>query len=162
VAEEFAKSDLQGAVKWMKNISDAKLRAAAFESMAAEWAKADPLAAGSFALETPDVNTIETRLSNRGLNERQQAILMVVQQWSNSDPAAAIRWAAQLPEADQLHGHVVSAAEIWARSNPQEAARFVAGELKPGPLQEQAATEIVKIWSATDPAAAAQWALQFP
>ena len=58
VGEQWAKSDVQGAVNWMNEIPDEKLKRAVFSSLAGEWAASDP--ATSRALSTVD-KIAETR-----------------------------------------------------------------------------------------------------
>jgi hypothetical protein len=161
VAEQWAKTDVQAAVKWTENIPDEKLRRAAFASLVTSWAERDPKAAASFALALPEEEDPLAPRTYRGHTDKQRAIAEIVQEWSSVDPRAALKWIEQLPRAQQ-HEHAMTAAEMWARSNPKEAAEFVVTAMPPGDIQQDAALKVATTWSDTDPLAAAQWVLQFP
>jgi RNA polymerase sigma factor (sigma-70 family) len=168
VSEQFAKKDLKGAVEWMKQIPSESLRAVAFNSLATEWAHSDPAAAAAFARTLPNEDPNSAGLSeaerilasDRKLaNER--VLQSIITEWSHQDPKAALKSVEQFPDSNQ-GTHLNTALRTWAKSNPQEAARYVAADMASGDLQMSAAAAVASVWATSDPLTAAEWVIRFP
>src|SRR5688500_5122901 len=145
----------------MNEIPDEKLKRAVFSSLAGEWAASDPAAAAAFAVAMPEEKDPEARLSYRGETEKQHARWTIGQRWASKDPQAAMQWISELPETEQRQ-HIVTAAEVSAHSNPQQAAAYVASQLPAGDAQNEAVLKVAGIWGVTQPSEAAQWVFGFP
>jgi hypothetical protein len=86
----------------------------------------------------------------------------IVHQWAALDDGAAYAYASRKPpgeERDRLLGRI---ALVRAYADPVEAARFVAAEISPGEIQNEAGMSVLHQWALRDTNSAAAWARLFP
>ncbi len=83
-----------------------------------------------------------------------------VEQWAQNDPQAAANWVAEISDSQfraELNESVVVG---FAATDPEKAAELVTQSIAAGEPMPTAAADVTGIWSAKDPAAAADWIAQ--
>lgn len=82
--------------------------------------------------------------------------------WVETDPNAALSWVAGVSDPALRDKLVAAAVQAYALVDPAQAATWLVSEVKSGQVIDDAAVNITESWAAKDPAAAANWAAQFP
>jgi hypothetical protein len=116
----------------------------------AQWAKAEPAAAATWAA------------SLSGADDRERAVLAWASTVAETDPTAATAWAARLPPGDLRNRTIIAAVSQWAVNDPAAAAAWVDRDTSVPGLAESAFTSIAAGWMQKDPVAAAQWIERAP
>jgi RNA polymerase sigma factor (sigma-70 family) len=160
IAGEWAKTDVAGAVEWMKQLPSEKLMNVVFGSLVGDWAQRDPAAAAAYALKLPEPDPT-ARMGFNGMSEKQSALETIIKEWTVRDPQATLHWIQKLPSSEQ-GPQLKTALESWALMNPQDAAKFVVSNFAPGELQTSSAAQVAAVWGLNDPSTAAEWVIAFP
>lgn len=144
VARAWAAADPSAAAAWASRLPDATERAAVFHHVCIAVAAADPAHALELGGQDPVL---------RG---------HLLQLLTAKDPDSAIRWAGQQTDASIREAAFADIALRHAEAAPEAAARLVAEQLPPGPLQDEAALAVLHQWILRDPAGARAWVEIFP
>jgi hypothetical protein len=150
VATVWANTNLDGAIKWVEQLSDPGAKQSGLTCIAYEAARVDPVQAMNLAVELP------------ACRERNDLISHTAAQWAAVDPQAAVSWVRRIPDAElrlQVLGRV---AIEWADQDPAAAASLAATELSDACTQDNAVVSIVERWAEKDPKGALAWVQQFP
>jgi hypothetical protein len=94
-----------------------------------------------------------------------RALENMANRWAMTDLPTALAWASEQPATaqDARRDWIMKGlASAWAKTSPEAAARLVAEQISPGPVQAQAAMEVLIPWATSDFADATAWAEQFP
>jgi hypothetical protein len=143
-------ADLAAAWSWTERLRDGETRASAQADLCYKVAETDPAGAVAQAIR------INLGASSPGLVEN------LVQQWSAAEPEAALRWARGQKALDLRDQLLARIAFEKSRGDPVEAARLVATEIRPGPIQNEAGLSVLHQWARRDPVGAAHWHDSFP
>jgi len=156
-------------------------RAAAFEVIAAQWMKADPLASMAWArqvsnlIERERVQRIFVRIwatldapaaaafvaSEPDGTVRQQWIRELATEWASADPRAATAWAMTLTAGRGRDVAFECMARVTVATQPELAVQLSQAIASPDRFQESF-HETVYQWSQTDAAAAVNWLRRLP
>jgi len=148
--KRWVRLDPKAALAWAMNETDDALRREVLVEASFQMAQADPAQAVALA-------------ERFDLGQGSGAVLEnLAQQWADTDLPAAYSWALGQPAGEQRDELVGRVAFVWSRSEPAEAARLVAEQIPPGPVQTEAAMSVLHQWGQLDFAAANVWAEQFP
>ncbi len=150
VAQNWAKSDPDSAVQWVARLADSDERDTILSCVCFQVADANPHQAIEI-LEQQDQN-----------NRRDMMLGNLAQQWAAQDLEATIAWANNYPPGenrDNLFRHIALAE---SQAKPAAAADLVAGQISPGPIQDEAAISVLQRWAGQDFTAAAGWVDLFP
>src|SRR5688572_19476565 len=90
------------------------------------------------------------------VNDRAQAVKMVVHAWSALDPAEAARYAAKMPESEDRQDAVQQALAHWVVVDPDAAFQFVQ-TLPEGRDRDNAMAQAVDAMREQDPRKALEW-----
>jgi hypothetical protein len=146
----WAASDSRGALEWLSRLSDAEERSRALTDVCLAMAQRSP----SEALHAAQ---------RFGLDREQSGLMEgLVQQWAEADLSAALTWARSCPEGEQRTKAIARVAFAQSQRDPLNAARLVVAEIPPGPTLTEAALSVLHQWAIREPAAAVEWASQFP
>jgi hypothetical protein len=100
---------------------------------------------------------------NLQLDKQPGALLEnLVQQWAKTDLSSALDWVNSQAAGEERDGLMLRVAYVTAQSDPAHAAQFVAGQMPPGPAQDEAAIMVLHQWAVLDSTGASAWAQQFP
>lgn len=144
VARGWAATDPPAAAGWACQLPDPAERQAVFSHVCIAIANADPLQALELA---GDERPLQGQL---------------LQLLAAKDPEAALRWAGKQTDAATRQTAFARIALGHAEASPEEAARLVAEQLPPGPLQDETALAVLHQWILRDPAGARAWVGIFP
>jgi hypothetical protein len=86
----------------------------------------------------------------------------VVCGWVSTDPNAALDWINSVNDPLLREQMTASAAQAYALTDPAQAAAWLVSEVKSDGVIKDSALNILSTWVTIDPAAAANWAAQFP
>jgi hypothetical protein len=142
----WAQSSLAGALEWASQIAVPKNQQAAILGVLKTWADDEPASAATWAIE---------HLSDENAAE---VLRNIYDEWCRSETMVALDWALALPAGksrDTALGHVIGP---LAASDLTRATQLFDELSKDS--QYSAAAEIASEWADSDPASAAQWALQ--
>lgn len=117
-----------------------------------------------FSIANTDLARTVQLLEETSINWDRQEIMVenLAQQWAERDLQPLVKWLDTLPagtERDTLFARIVNA---QARTDPIEAGKLVSEKITPGPIQEEAAVNVVRQWAWNDRQAATEWVNQFP
>jgi|GEM_PF-6085698 len=137
---------------------------------ALRWATAQPpefagpaiLAAASEAAREHPAEALNALVSLPSSPERTDGLVRAAAQWAALDAARATGWAAGLPAGDLRERACTAIAIAMADHDPRAAADFVATQIADGLSLRTAAVSVAQRWAQQDPAAAREWADQFP
>jgi hypothetical protein len=147
--QDWAKTDLDGAAQWVKQLPAGPFRGSALNGLLAQWRDQDPCRAAEFVAAMP---------AEEG---QQQFLSWVLSSWTGKDSKAAIDWVDGLADGPMRDAGLKAVCHALAESKPMEAASFVAS-LAPGEVQSQLAGGVAHGWAVYDPMAALQWVAAFP
>ncbi len=157
LSHRWAETDRSAALEWSMALDDPALRMRALRGVASSWAEHEPAEAAAFT-----TNSLES------VNERHHVLEAVARRWAERDLQGALQWARDLESGDQQRA-TQSVLRLVAEHNPSEAATLyqeIANELPAtGPISREyrhMAQEVARVWSSSNPAEAAQWALSLP
>jgi hypothetical protein len=181
--------DPAAAAAWAEAQTNAKWREDLMMVVAQSWAGLDPDAAEDWAANLPNppgkprerdnvvsyvafavAKTDSARavqvLEDTNINPERREILVqnLATQWADksSDIQPLTNWLQQMPDGAEREQLLTRVALAQAQTNPVAAANLVSSSLKPGPGQQNAAMEVLRLWAWSDPDAAAEWVNQFP
>ena len=140
------------ALTWLENAPDGPRRETMAEIVCPELAQTDPARAVVLAEQCNSSGTNFMKALRDGLG----------QQWAEQDMQAACAWALAKPDAedrDRLLGRI---AVVKSKTNPEEAAQWVAEQMSPGAVQDEAAISVIYRWALRDANAAMAWVQLFP
>jgi hypothetical protein len=145
------------------------------------WAAQDPAGAEAWAAKLPDKNENQTVLSDvcfkvsevnvaqsvqmavkDNLNTMPGVLENLVTQWARQDFPSALAWSKNQPAGEQRDQMFERLAVIQSKTAPAEAAKLVAEEIAPGPVQDDAVVSVITRWGTSDMAGATVWVNQFP
>ena len=149
---DWARKNPAGALAWLVNAPDGPQLEAVAEIVCSEMARTNPAQAVALVerCNLSNTNYVRSLLDN------------LVQQWAGQDMQAASAWALAKPageDQDRLLGRI---AFVKSKNNPEEAARFVAEQMSPGAVQDEAVISVIYQWALRDANAAMAWAQLFP
>ena len=157
LSRRWAEEDRPAALEWSAALNDPALRARALRGALSSWAEDDPAEAANYTL---------TELTDR--NVRHHVLEGVARRWAERDLEQALQWARQLPKNDFSRA-TRSVLRSIAEHDPHSAAAMfqqIADDLPAaGPIGREyrhMAEEVASIWSSSNPAEAAEWALTLP
>jgi hypothetical protein len=148
---EWARTNTAEALTWLVNAPDGPQREVVVEIVCSELAQTAPAQAVALAGRYAGSNT----------NFTQSLLANLAQQWAELDMQAACAWATATPagaEQNRLLGRI---ALVQSKHNPEAAARFVAEQMSPGTLQDEAALSVIYQWALRDAPAAQAWVQMF-
>jgi hypothetical protein len=118
----------------------------------------------AFAVASTDVKRAVQVLEEVPINGTRREILIenLAQQWAESDLQPLAKWIATLPPGEERDGYFARIANAQARTDPSSASTIVSRNISPGPIQEEAALNVLRQWAWNDRSAAADWVNQFP
>jgi hypothetical protein len=87
---------------------------------------------------------------------------MATVEWAKCDPAAAAYWVGRVFDST-LREHLIGSLAIgFADTDPDLAAGWVMGAVRPGPVLDRSVAEIARAWARRDPTSAGAWVAQVP
>jgi hypothetical protein len=149
---EWARKYPAEALKWLENAPDGPRRETMAEIVCPELAQTDPARAVALAEQCNSSGTNFMKALRDGLG----------QQWAEQDMQATSAWALAKPageDRDRLLGRI---ALVKSKTNPEEAAQWVAEQMSPGAVQDEAAISVIYQWASRDANAAMAWVQSFP
>jgi hypothetical protein len=151
VAQKWAESDPQEAMKWVASLADPDERDTMLSCMCFQVADRSP----GQAIQL---------LEQQGPNDDRRDIVLgnLAQRWTEQDLPAATAWADNYPPGEVRDALFLHIALAQSQTDPVQAARMVAGQISPGQIQEQAAISVLQKWAELDLAGATAWAEEFP
>jgi hypothetical protein len=151
---DWAREFPDQALTWLQTAPDGPQRETIAEMVCANLAQTNAVKALALA---------ERYLGGSTNGVMQNALENIAQQWAGQDTQAASAWALAKPPGegrDRLLGRV---AFVQSQTNPEEAARLVAGQMSSETYhQRDAAISVIHQWAKQDPAAAMAWAESLP
>jgi hypothetical protein len=186
---ELVALDPAAAAAWAEAQKNPKWREDLMMVVAQSWAGLDPDAAEDWAAHLPNppgkpqerdtvvsyvafavAKTNSARavqvLEDTKINPERREILVqnLATQWADktSDIQPLTNWLQRMPDGADREQLLTRVALAQAQTNPVAAANLVSSSLKPGPGQQSAAMEVLRLWAWSDPDAAAEWVNQFP
>ncbi len=139
----------QEAMEWARSIDDEVTRKMAVESILCAWARCDPHAAASWALNVAD-----------DAGSRAFALTSVFERWAAQDAKAASVYATTLEQADQTYA-IAAVAPALAGNNPREAIEW-AQAFGEEDARDLATHSVVTMWARNEPSEAAAWVMTQP
>jgi hypothetical protein len=149
---DWARKNPAEASTWLATAPDGPQLEAVTETVCSEMARTNPAEAMVLAGRC--------RISNT--NFMNNLLVNLTQQWAEQDMPAACAWTAAKPageDRDRLLGRI---AFVKSKSHPEAAARFVAEQMSPGAVQDEAAITVIYQWALRDANAALAWVQTFP
>ena len=149
---EWARKHPAEALTWLENAPDGPRRETMAEIVCPELAQTDPARAVALA----------EQCNSSGTNFMKALRDNLAQQWAEQDMPAAGAWALAKTDAedrDRLLGRI---ALVKSKTNPKEAAQWVAEQMSPGAEQDEAALSVIYQWALRDANAAMEWVQSFP
>lgn len=150
VAAGWARTDLEGALAWVRGSDDARLRRGAFPEIIEEVGRTDRRA----ALEIYLRGVKERTMPAMGWNMRE-----MFEDWAEEDGEAAVRmamevrgWDKRVDSWEAMEGAISS----WASRDPQAVANWVGREMK-GDDRKRSYLMLLDGWSEMDPEAAGEF-----
>ncbi|MBK1829777.1 hypothetical protein JIN77_03510 [Verrucomicrobiaceae bacterium R5-34] len=147
ISKEWVRQDPEAALTWARSVPTDQ-RLGALTGVLGSIAMTDPLRAATLAME------IEPGKS------REHVVADIAQAWAAKDPRAALAWVEGL-ENDDRPKALNNTLAIWAQSEPQAAAEYVAKNLdeeKPHKLVKS----VAEAWIGKAPDEAAKWLASLP
>jgi hypothetical protein len=118
----------------------------------------------SFEEANSDPNRAVQVLDNGLLSDDRKTVIVqnLANQWANQDLQPLYNWISTLPAGQQRDDLYERVALAQSYGNPAQAAQIVANDIAPGPVQDNAALQVLRQWARQDMSAAVAWANQFP
>jgi len=103
-------------------------------------------------------------LSDPQMSDDRRTILVqnLATQWAGQDVQPLYNWLNTLPASAQRDDWFERVALAQSRNAPAQAAAIVSDNIAPGPVQNDAALQVLRQWMRQDQEAAVAWANQFP
>jgi hypothetical protein len=103
-------------------------------------------------------------LGNPLMSDDRRTILIqnLANQWTDQDLQPLYDWLNTQPPSAQRDDWFERVALAQSRNAPAQAAQIVSDDITPGPVQDNAALQVLRQWMQQDQAAAVAWANQFP
>lgn len=149
VFREWATIAPREALKWIESMDSEGDRVAACEFVHYRVAEDDPKAALDSAREF-------------GADLSTPIVHDLVQQWAARNTPAARDWALSLPAGSDRDRILARVAYELSQQDPAAAGGIVAGQIPPGPVQEEAAMSVLHQWAIRDIEGASRWVANFP
>jgi len=116
-------------------------------TLAEQWSKTDPRAAGEYFLQLPAGEIRNNAMSEIALN------------WADSDLTGALDWVESLPADESTRAARRNAVNRWAESDPRAAAEyFMKTDSEAGQGADGTLARLAGNWARTDPDSALSWA----
>jgi hypothetical protein len=145
---DWARKDPETALIWGQQQTNSSERTEVLTDACFQIAQADPERAVILAEQ---------------LNLSKDVVLEnLAQQWAAKDLTMAYNWIMAQPAGDQRDALATGIAFVWSQTEPVNAALFVAQQIPPGPVQDEAAIMVLHQWALVDSTGASAWAQQFP
>jgi hypothetical protein len=118
----------------------------------------------SFAIADTNPSRAVQVLEQCPINSMRREIMVenLAQQWAETDLQPLVSWISQLPAGDERDGLFARIANAQARTDAIKASTIVSENIAPGPIQAEAAVNVVKQWAWVDQGAASEWVNEFP
>ena len=140
------------ALKWLENAPEGPRREIMAEIVCPELARTDPARAVALAEQCNSSGTNFMKALRDGL----------VQQWAEQDTQAASAWTLAKPAGEEQDRLLWRIALVESKTDPEKAAQWVAEQMSPGSVQDEAAISIIYQWASRDANAAMEWVQSFP
>lgn len=114
-AQQWAATDRDGAVRWITQIQDPRLRETMLGKIALQWGVQDPSAAASLIATSMAVGPV-----------RDEAVVDVIRFWAASAPETAAAWVEQFPAGNLRVTAVNNLADVWNQADPAAAGAWAA------------------------------------
>ena len=103
-------------------------------------------------------------LDNPLMSDDRRTILIqnLANQWTDQNLQPLYDWLNTQPASAQRDDWFERVALAQSRNDAAQAAQIVVADITPGPVQDNAALQVLRQWMRQDPAAAVAWANQFP
>lgn len=150
---DWARKFPAAALAWTQNATNGPQRDAIAEIVCPQLALTNPVAAVILAgncLDSATNDVVNNLLDN------------LAQTWAGQNEEDAYAWASDMPPGEERDRVLERITVVQAHSNPQTAAQWVAEQITPGEIQNEAAISVLYQWSQQDAAAALAWAQAFP
>ncbi len=151
VAQTWTDNDVDAAETWAAQLSNPTERS---------------MVLGYVAFEEANVNSDRAVqvLGNQQMSDDRRTIMVqsLAIQWADQDLQPLYNWLNTLPAGEQRDDWFARVALAQARNSPAQAAQMVSDHIAPGPIQNDAALQVLRQWARQDQAAAAAWVDQFP
>jgi hypothetical protein len=144
VARNFAKGNLDAALKWAEGLSGA-VQLAASREIVNLWSTSDPEATGAWIMQQ----------GSQPL--RSEALRQLAGNWVSRDPGAAIDYAQTIADVGLRNGFVQSAMQRFSSMDPVAAANWLSSDAAK-PHASSLVGSVSSRWAAFDPGSAAGWA----
>jgi hypothetical protein len=151
VAQTWTDMKVDDAEAWASQLSNPTERNMVLGYVAFEEASTDP-------------NRAVQVLGNNLLNDDRKTIIVqnLANQWANQDLQPLYNWISTQPAGQQRDDLYERVALAQSYGNPAQAAQIVANNIAPGPVQDDAALQVLRQWARQDMSAAVGWVNQFP
>lgn len=150
MAAAWAERDLNGAVRWMTQLTSSGDKEGVMSQILYEAARSAPLDAMKLAVAMP---------TGAG---RDELLTHLAVQWADQEPKAAAEWASQIQDPETRNKLLGSALVAWSEQDPSAAAHFAFNSFPADDPKDEAIVGMVQRWTQKDPETAAQWVQQFP
>jgi hypothetical protein len=147
---EWAAQDQEGVLKWAAQLPTVEERQVIQAEICNQTAEHNP--AGAVALA-------ESLHFDEAGND---VLPKLVERWASTDLPAAQSWVNGRLEVEDRERYLERIASVMSQTVPLDAARLVAEQISPGPVQFEAAMAVLRQWAARDYAGAATWVERFP
>lgn len=145
-AAEWAVTDRDSAVAWAKQIEDEALRQRVTGQVVVASAEQDPAGAATIALQQMPLG-----------EERDRALVSVVQRWVQTDPAVASAWVSEFPEGAVGRDAMDNLVNLWADRDLVASGNWLL-TLRAGELRNVGILAYARVLRRTDAALADRWA----
>ncbi len=149
VAEVWA-GDPDGLKQYLDQLPDTAWKQSFLQDASSEMTFTNPVAAVNLAQQMKPGDA-QTNL-----------LRAVVCGWVSTDPNAAMNWVANVQDPSLREQLIASAVQSYALTDPAQAAAWLVSEVKSDGIVKDSVLNILNTWVTIDPAAAANWAAQFP
>ena len=146
ILRRLALADPTAAAQWVVGVAEPDLRQSSFRQLGVVWAGKDLDGAIAWAMTLTEGA------------DRNVAIHSIAYEASRTNPKQALEFILDLPAGIERDDLVIHAAKQWATKEPASAASW-AELIDDADLRTRALADIASAWSATDPEAAANYAI---
>lgn len=178
---KLVENDPTAAARFAESLVDGPVRSEALVRVTQNWAEKDPASSEAWAAQLANRNERQAALSNVCFKVSEtdpaQAVQMavshqletapgvlenLVSHWANQDFSEAVAWARSQRSGDRRDQIFERLGAIRSAAAPAEAAKLVADEIAPGPVQDSAVVSVLTMWAMRDATSAQAWVDQFP
>jgi hypothetical protein len=150
MAAAWAERDLNGAVRWMTQLTSSGDKEGVMSQVLYEAARTAPLEAMKLAVAMP-----------HGAS-RDELLTHLAVQWADKEPKAAAEWASQIQDPETRTKLLGSALVAWSEQDPSGAAHFAFESFPADDPKDETIVGMVQRWTQKDPETAARWVQEFP